>query len=157
MHFTRAEFEAAATALDAAAENNVTPRLEFVQSLLDRNPKLSVIVAFLILLSDFGDQLIDIRISQGAAGATLEEVLRRARQQAEQTAAECRSAARGCVDCKMRLAEGVIEHFAPLRERRAEYENDPKRLADIIHAGCERARAVAATTMEKVHGTMKIG
>jgi tryptophanyl-tRNA synthetase len=35
----------------------------------------------------------------------------------EETAAECRSAARGCVDCKKRLAEGVIEHFTPLREK----------------------------------------
>ena len=78
-------------------------------------------------------------------------------EEAELTATECRSAARGCVDCKMRLAEGVIEHFAPLRERRAEFENDPKRLDDIIHAGCERAREVAARTMEQVHGSMKIG
>ena len=57
----------------------------------------------------------------------------------------------------MKLAEGVIEHFAPLRERRAEFENDPKRLDEIIAAGCEKARAEAARTMEKVHNTMGIG
>jgi tryptophanyl-tRNA synthetase len=76
---------------------------------------------------------------------------------AAETASECRSAARGCVDCKMKLADGVIEYFAPLRERRAEYEKNPKLLDEIIHTGCERARAVAGQTMEKVHGTMGIG
>jgi tryptophanyl-tRNA synthetase len=78
-------------------------------------------------------------------------------EEAEQTAAECRSAERGCVDCKLKLADGIVEHFAPLRERRAEFEKDPKRLDEIIHAGCERARRVAADTMEEVHGTMGIG
>ena len=78
-------------------------------------------------------------------------------EEAEETATECRSAARGCVDCKKKLAEGVIEHFDPLRERRAEYENDPKKLDEIIAAGCEQARAVAAATMDRVHHAMGIG
>ena len=75
----------------------------------------------------------------------------------EETASECRSASRGCVDCKMNLAQGVIEHFAPLRERRAEFENNPKHLDEIISAGCEKAKVLAAQTMEKVHQTMGIG
>jgi len=57
----------------------------------------------------------------------------------------------------MKLAQGVIEHFAPLRERRAEYENNPKRLDEIIASGCEKAKIEAARTMEKVHNTMGIG
>ena len=57
---------------------------------------------------------------------------------------ECRSAARGCVDCKKRLLAGVVEHFAPLRERRARYENDPELVDEIVAAGCARARASAA-------------
>jgi len=76
---------------------------------------------------------------------------------AEETAQECRTAARGCVDCKMKLADGVIEHFAPLRERRAEYENNPTGLDEIIRSGCERASAVAARTMAAVHDAMGIG
>jgi len=75
----------------------------------------------------------------------------------EQTAAECRSAGRGCVDCKQQLAQGVIEHFAPLRERRQQYADDPQQLEELIAAGCERARAVARQTMEKVHETMELG
>jgi tryptophanyl-tRNA synthetase len=78
-------------------------------------------------------------------------------EEADLTAAECRAAERGCVDCKLKLADGVVEHFAPLRERRAEFEKDPRRLDEIIRAGCERARRVAADTMEQVHGAMGIG
>ncbi len=76
---------------------------------------------------------------------------------AAETAEECRTAARGCVDCKMKLADGIIEHFAPLRERRAEFEKDPARLDEIIRHGCERAREVAARTMDAVHEAMGIG
>ena len=77
--------------------------------------------------------------------------------QAQETASECRSAARGCVDCKKKLAEGVIEYFGPLRERRAEYEKNPKLLDEIIADGCDRARAEAARTMARVHDVMGIG
>ena len=75
----------------------------------------------------------------------------------EETAAECRSAARGCVDCKNKLADGVIEYFAPLRERRAEYEADPAKLDEIIASGCDRARAEAGRTMDIIHDAMGIG
>jgi tryptophanyl-tRNA synthetase len=78
-------------------------------------------------------------------------------EEAALTASECRSAARGCVDCKKRLAAGVTEHFAPLRERRAEYAADPGRLDDIIADGCTRARKVARETMDLVHAAMGIG
>ena len=78
-------------------------------------------------------------------------------EDAELTATECRTAARGCVDCKQRLAAGVIAHFAPLRERRAEYAADPQRLDDIIADGCARARTVARATMDLVHAAMGIG
>lgn len=76
---------------------------------------------------------------------------------APQVAEECRTAARGCVDCKKQLAEGAIAHFAPLRERRADYEAHPARLDEIIDAGCARARALAADTLERVHDAMGIG
>lgn len=76
---------------------------------------------------------------------------------AAETASECRTAARGCVDCKMKLADGIIEYFAPLRERRTAYAADPAALDEIIASGCERARQVAAQTMARVHDAMGIG
>ena len=76
---------------------------------------------------------------------------------APQVAEECRTAARGCVDCKKQLADGVIAYFAPLRERRAVYESQPVKLDEIIAAGCERARGLAAETLAGVHDAMGIG
>ncbi len=78
-------------------------------------------------------------------------------EEAEATAAECRSAGRGCVDCKLKLAAGVTAHFAPLRERREAFAADPGKLDEIIAHGCEQARAVAAGTMEEVHQAMGLG
>ena len=78
-------------------------------------------------------------------------------EEAELTAQECRGAARGCVDCKKRLLAGVTEHFAPLRERRARYEDDPALLDDIVQTGCARARAAARETMGRVRDAMGIG
>lgn len=77
--------------------------------------------------------------------------------EADLTAAECRSAARGCVDCKRRLLDGVVAHFAPLRERRARLAQDPAQVAAIIEDGCRRARAQAAATMALVRAAMGIG
>jgi len=78
-------------------------------------------------------------------------------EEAEQTAVECRGADRGCVDCKQRLADGVIEIFAPLRERRVRFAADPALVDDIVAAGCTRARAKARETMNLIHDAMQIG
>ena len=49
---TGAEFDAAAS---DAADDNVSPRLAFVQSLLQQQPLLGQLIVLYILLSDFGD------------------------------------------------------------------------------------------------------
>jgi len=77
--------------------------------------------------------------------------------EAEETARECRSAERGCVDCKLKLAEGAIAHFEPLRERRAEYADDGARVDEIVAEGCARARAKARDTMDRIHDVMQVG
>ena len=77
--------------------------------------------------------------------------------EAAQTAEECRAAARGCVDCKRLLGDRAVAHFAPLRERRARFENDPATLAAIVTEGCRRARERARETMDLVHAAMHIG
>jgi len=78
-------------------------------------------------------------------------------EEAEETAAECRSAARGCVDCKKKLLDGVVAHFEPLLERRAHFESNPKLVDDIIENGCQRARKAAQDTMAAVRTAMDIG
>jgi tryptophanyl-tRNA synthetase len=63
---------------------------------------------------------------------------------------DCRSAALGCVDCKKELADRIIEHLAPIRERLAALRARPKELEEILAAGRERAGAIARATMEEV-------
>ncbi|MBD3221592.1 tryptophan--tRNA ligase [bacterium] len=76
---------------------------------------------------------------------------------ADETAYECRTAARGCVDCKKKLLAGVVEHFAPLRERRQQYVDDPKLVDEIVETGCQRARDAAVATMDAVRAAMNLG
>jgi tryptophanyl-tRNA synthetase len=65
-------------------------------------------------------------------------------------AAGCRTAGIGCIECKAKMADRLIEWIAPVRERRVEYEKNPKRVLDILDAGSKRARVVAQGTMERV-------
>jgi tryptophanyl-tRNA synthetase len=50
---------------------------------------------------------------------------------------------------KKRLAELVIDYFKPFRQKRAELENDMDYVKDVLANGAERAKAVAAETLEK--------
>jgi tryptophanyl-tRNA synthetase len=79
------------------------------------------------------------------------------KEEADLTAHECRTAQRGCVECKARLAEGVIAYFEPLRERRAHYETRPAELDELIENGCRRAQEAARQTMELVRRAMSVG
>jgi tryptophanyl-tRNA synthetase len=62
----------------------------------------------------------------------------------------CRSAGIGCIECKAKMADHLIEWIAPIRERRAEYETNPARVLEVIDTGSKRAREVANVTMERV-------
>ncbi len=60
---------------------------------------------------------------------------------------QCRTAQRGCVECKRILADSVAEHFRPMRRRAAEYREHPERVKEILEDGAERARAIARETI----------
>jgi tryptophanyl-tRNA synthetase len=70
---------------------------------------------------------------------------------------ECRTAARGCVDCKKHLIGNMNAALEPFRRRRAELlagKSDVVR--DVLHAGDEKARAVAEETMERVRAAVRL-
>jgi len=75
---------------------------------------------------------------------------------AEELAEACRAGQIGCVECKQRLAEALIEALAPIRDRRKALEADPARVEAILREGAERARAVAACTVEEVMAAMAL-
>lgn len=69
----------------------------------------------------------------------------------------CESGALGCVDCKNNCAKKIADFFAPVRERRANYEKNPDEVHDIINTGIKKATAVAESTMNNVYTAMKMG
>lgn len=62
----------------------------------------------------------------------------------------CTTAGIGCVDCKGRLAANMERHFEGYLDRRAKLLADPKQVEEILHAGAEKARAIARRTMDEV-------
>jgi tryptophanyl-tRNA synthetase len=77
-------------------------------------------------------------------------------QTVEQVNRECRQARLGCVEDKKQLAETLVTYLAPIREERDRYLQNPRRVEEILEDGCQRARMIAAQTMEEVRAAMKI-
>jgi len=73
----------------------------------------------------------------------------------EWAAQGCRTAGIGCIECKMALAEHMIEELAPIRERYRALAGDPEYVEDVMRAGRESCSAIARETMDEVR--RKIG
>ncbi len=69
---------------------------------------------------------------------------------------DCRNAAIGCVECKQKMAESLIEALAPIRETTLYYEQHPKIVDDIIARGNKKAAAEASQTLDEVRAALKI-
>ena len=62
----------------------------------------------------------------------------------------CRTAGIGCIECKAKMADYLIQWIAPIRERRLEFERHPGRVLEIVEAGSKTARGHAQQTMARV-------
>jgi len=69
---------------------------------------------------------------------------------------ECRTAARGCVDCKKHLIRNMNAALEPIRQRRAEITSKPGFVRDVLESGSEKARVIASETMERVSDAMNL-
>jgi len=67
---------------------------------------------------------------------------------------QCRTAQRGCVECKKILAENIAAEFGPIREKAEEYRKSPERVMEILREGAERASTLAGETMAEVRSRM---
>jgi tryptophanyl-tRNA synthetase len=65
-----------------------------------------------------------------------------------------RTARTGCVDTKRLLAERIVAHYAPARERYLELQSNPGRIDEILAAGAARLKPMAADTIAEVHQKM---
>ena len=62
----------------------------------------------------------------------------------------CTTATIGCIECKKAMADNLIKWIEPVRARRLEYEQHPKRALEILDAGSTQAHKSAKQTMERV-------
>lgn len=63
---------------------------------------------------------------------------------------ECRKAGIGCVDCKKRLIERVIEALEPVRTKREYLSRNTDEVRQILEAGNRKSRAFAERTLAGV-------
>ena len=66
----------------------------------------------------------------------------------------CRTAGIGCLECKQPVIDAVNAELKPIRERAAQYEEDPTLVRNIIQDGCEKASDLANDTMREVREAM---
>jgi tryptophanyl-tRNA synthetase len=66
----------------------------------------------------------------------------------------CTTAGIGCLDCKQPVIEAINAELKPIRERAAQYEEDPTLTRNIIQDGCEKASDLADETMRDVREAM---
>jgi tryptophanyl-tRNA synthetase len=65
-----------------------------------------------------------------------------------------RTARTGCVDMKQVLAERIIRHYAPARERYLELMARPVEVEGVLEAAADRLRPIATETMDDVRHKM---
>lgn len=70
--------------------------------------------------------------------------------------ASCRQGEIGCVACKKRLAEKMVDLLADMHVRREEYAKNPQRIKEILDEGAKKARIYAAATMDEVRTAMHL-
>jgi tryptophanyl-tRNA synthetase len=71
------------------------------------------------------------------------------KERVEGVAHECRNALRGCVECKMEMAEKLNEFMDPIRERRESWMKKKTEIRQILDRGAQRAREVASQTLKE--------
>ncbi|MCO6473639.1 MAG: tryptophan--tRNA ligase [Melioribacteraceae bacterium] len=69
----------------------------------------------------------------------------------------CRSGELGCVECKLKCAEGINNYLDPIREKRNYYEQNISEVKEILLDGEKRAKKEAEETMHLVREKMKLG
>ena len=65
-----------------------------------------------------------------------------------------RTARTGCVDMKKLLAERMIRHYAPARDRYLELMADYRQVTAVLDEGAERLRPIAHATLDEVRAKL---
>lgn len=73
-----------------------------------------------------------------------------------QIAEECRSAARGCVDCKLELAGKLNAFLEPIRKKREYWAMRKQEVRSVLDRGREKARIIASQTLREAMKAMGV-
>ncbi len=68
---------------------------------------------------------------------------------------DCRTAALGCGDCKLKLVDTMLDGLKPHMERRREIAAKPKMVEEILEEGTRKAQEVAKATLERAKQAMR--
>jgi len=71
-------------------------------------------------------------------------------EKAEEVFEWCTKAQKGCTDCKKGLADILVEHIRPIREKRESLLKDKGHIIKILEEGKEQASAIAQKTIKEV-------
>jgi tryptophanyl-tRNA synthetase len=66
----------------------------------------------------------------------------------------CTTAGIGCIECKSAMADNLIKWIDPVRERRLNYEQNPKRVLEFLDHGSSKAGESAKQTMHRVRDSI---
>jgi hypothetical protein len=77
-------------------------------------------------------------------------------EETDQIAQDCRNADLGCVDCKQRLAEVLVDRTSEIRAKRKELLADPTRIDEILAEGAQEARQTARETLKQAKKVMNL-
>jgi len=66
----------------------------------------------------------------------------------------CTTAGIGCIECKSAMADNLIKWIEPVRARRLDYEQHPRKALQVLDEGSAKAREHAKVTMERVRDSV---
>jgi len=66
----------------------------------------------------------------------------------------CTTAGIGCIECKSAMADNLIKWIEPVRARRLDYEQNPKKALQVLDEGSAKAREHAKLTMARVRDSV---
>ena len=77
-------------------------------------------------------------------------------QRLMEISSHCRSASIGCVDCKKKLTQSMVQTHQPHYEKGLELENQPALIDEYLHEGSKRARKVASEHLAQVKNSLHL-
>jgi tryptophanyl-tRNA synthetase len=115
----------------------------------------AVLRKFKRAVTDSGTEIV--RGDDKPGVTNLIDILAAVRQVSPETVEEEMRGARGYGDLKVAVAEAVSAELAPVQERYRAIREDAGALEEILAAGAEKARAIAAATLADVRRVMGVG